>query len=177
MALKPTIYKVDLNLVDMDRNNYQQCKLTLALHPSETPERMMVRLLVYGLNQDQDLVFSRGISATDEPDLWIIRPDGSVDHWIELGQASTDRIRKGISRAPEVTLYAYGSETDIWWEKNKESLQALPKLSIYRFNWDEVEQLAAMVNRNMELTLTISDGDLFLADDQHQVSLTVRQLS
>lgn len=177
MALKPTIYKVDLNLVDMDRNNYQQCKLTIALHPSETPERMMVRLLVYGLNQDQDLQFSRGLSATDEPDLWIIRPDGSVDHWIEVGQASADRIRKGISRAPEVSLYAYGSETDIWWEKNKDSFLALPKLSIYRFKWDEIQALTPMVTRNMDLTLTISDGDLFIADDQTQVSLSLQKLS
>ncbi len=177
MALKPTIYKVDLNLVDMDRNNYQQCKLTVALHPSETPERMMVRILVYGLNQDQDLSFSRGLSATEEPDLWLIKPDGSVDHWIEVGQASADRIRKGVSRASKVSLYAYGSETDIWWEKNGAALSALPKLSVYRFQWDEIQAAAALVNRNMELTLTISDGDLFLNDDQHQVSLSLQQLN
>lgn len=177
MALKPTIYKVDLSLVDMDRNNYQQCKLTIAQHPSETLERMMVRLLVYGLNQDQDLAFSRGISATDEPDLWLIKPDGVVDHWIELGQASTDRIRKGVSRAPRVSLYAYGSETDIWWEKNQNGLKALPKLSIFRFYWDEVQATIPMVSRNMKLTLTISDGELFLTDDEHQACLRVHPLN
>ncbi|MGB0467265.1 MAG: YaeQ family protein [Pontibacterium sp.] len=177
MALKPTIYKVALNLVDMDRNNYQQCKLVLVQHPSETLERMMVRLMVYGLNQAEDLEFSRGLSATDEPDLWLIRPDGAVDHWIEVGQASTDRIRKAISRAPRVSLYAYGSETDIWWEKNGADLSIFPKLEVFRFNWQEVQALSAFVARNMEVTLTIMDGELFLADDQHQVTLQVESLN
>lgn len=176
MALKPTIYKVDLNLSDMDRNNYQQLKLTIAQHPSENLERMMVRLLVFGLNQDQDLSFSRGLSATDEPDLWITRPDGSVEHWLEVGQASTDRIRKGISKAEKVSLYAYGSETDIWWEKSQAGFAGLPKVSVHRFHWEEVQALPAMVERTMELTLTISDGELYLASDSHQASLRLEQL-
>lgn len=176
MALKPTIYKVELNLVDLDRNNYQQCKLTLAQHPSETLERMMARLMVYGLNQSQDLQFSRGLSATDEPDLWEVSPAGSVEHWIELGQATVDRMRKAVSRAPRVSLYAYGSETDIWWSKQRDGLMALPKLTVSRFHWEQIQQLVGLVQRNMNLTLTISDGQLFLADDEKQVTLDLAQL-
>jgi len=106
MALKPTIYKVELDLVDTDRHVYENLKLTMALHPSENFERMMVRLLAYGINYHRDLEFTRGLSATEEADIWQQSPDGSIEHWIEVGQASPDRIRKAVSRAPLISLYA-----------------------------------------------------------------------
>ena len=114
MALKPTIYKATLNLVDMNRDIYVTEKLTLALHPSETQTRMMVRLLSYALNYHPDLEFSKGLSATDEPDLWLKRGDGTVESWIEVGQASPERLRKAVSKSDQVRLYAYGDEVDIW---------------------------------------------------------------
>ncbi len=176
MALKPTIYKVDLNLVDTDHHRYENRKLTLALHPSETVERMMVRLLVYGLNYHPDLAFTRGLSATEEADLWQIRPDGGVEHWIEVGQATPERVRKAVSRAPRVSLYAYGSEADIWWQKQRQALQALPKLEVWQFDWQQIRQLPDFACRNMALTLSISDGDLYLSDAQRALSLAPRRL-
>jgi len=176
MALKPTIYKTDLNLVDMDNNRFETLKLTLAQHPSETPKRMMVRLMVFALNYHQDLSFTKGLSTQDEPDLWQISPDGRVEHWIELGQASPDRIRKGVSRAEKISLYAYGSEADVWWPKHKAAFEALPKLNVYRFDSQQADRLEAFVNRSMELTLTITDGELYLTGEGEELTLTVEPL-
>jgi len=177
MALKPTIHKVSLNLVDMNRDIYTSEKLTVALHPSETVTRMMVRILTYALNYDQDLEFTKGLSTADEPDLWIVRPDNSVSRWIEVGQASPERMRKGVSRAEQVVLYAYGSEVDIWWAKNGDALKALPKTQVFRFDSDQVSQLEALCDRTVELTITLSENQIFVAAGDNQVEVEVSQLS
>ncbi|WP_420554194.1 YaeQ family protein [Neptuniibacter marinus] len=177
MALKPTIYKTTLNLIDMNRDIYTTEKLTLALHPSETSVRMMVRLLAYALNYDQDLSFSKGLSANDEPDLWIKRPDNSVSCWIEVGQASPERIRKGVSRADQVKLYAYGSEVDIWWAKHSEALMGLPKTEIYSFPAAQVDRLSELCGRNMELTITISEEQLYVTVGDLQLDVDLTRLA
>lgn len=176
MALKPTIYKVELQLSDTDRHCYETCNLTLAQHPSETLQRMMVRLLVYGINYHQDLSFTRGLSSTDEPELWQVGLDGQIEHWIELGQASPDRIRKAVSRAPKISLYAYGREVDIWWEKQGQALSDLPKVTVFRFEDSDVDQLDRFVSRSMQLSLTISDGELFLSDNVNHLNLKAVEL-
>ncbi|SEQ41418.1 Uncharacterized conserved protein YaeQ, suppresses RfaH defect [Amphritea atlantica] len=177
MALKPTIYKVELQLSDTDRHCYETCHLTLAQHPSETLQRMMVRLLVYGINYHPDLSFTRGLSSTDEPELWQVGPDGMVEHWIELGQASPERLRKAVSRAPKISLYAYGREVDIWWDKQGRQINELPKVQAWRFHDSDVTRLDDFVSRSMQLSLTISDGELFLSDNINHLSLRVSSLS
>lgn len=177
MALKPTIYKATLNLVDMNRDVYVTEKLTLVLHPSETAVRMMVRLLAYALNYDQDLSFTKGLSTADEPDLWITRPDSSVERWIEVGQASPERLRKGVSRADQVKLYAYGSEVDIWWSKHRDAMNTLPKTEVFSFSAEEVEPLGAICDRNMEVTITISEQQLFIATGDQQFEVLLSRLS
>jgi uncharacterized protein YaeQ len=176
MALKPTLYKVDLQLVDTDRDIYENCKFTLTQHPSETELRMMVRLMVYALNYHEDLQFTKGLSSQDEPDLWQISPSMEVESWIEVGQASAERMRKGVSRSPKVTLYAYGSETPIWWQKTASAFQALPHIQVFKFDHKQVSQLTAMVERKMEVTLTISAGELFVNSAGHDVNLTLERL-
>ncbi len=176
MALKPTLYKIDLQLVDTDRDIYENCKFTLTQHPSETELRMMVRLMVYALNYHQDLQFTKGLSSQDEPDIWQISPSGEVESWIEVGQASADRMRKGVSRSPKVTLYAYGSETPIWWQKAATAYQALPHINVFKFDHKQVSKLTEMVARKMEITLTISSGELFVNCADKDVHLTLEQL-
>ncbi|EAR61974.1 hypothetical protein MED92_03463 [Oceanospirillum sp. MED92] len=177
MALKPTIYKANLNLVDMNQDLYCSEKLTIALHPSETETRMMVRIVAFALNYDTDLSFTKGLSTADEPDLWVVRPDGSIPCWIEVGQASADRLRKGVSRADKVKLYAYGSEVDVWWPKHASDLNALPKTEIFAFDANEAEQLPQLCERNMELTVTISEDHIFVTSDKGQVELKLTTLS
>lgn len=177
MALKPTIYKTTLSLIDMNRDIYVTEKLMLVLHPSETDVRMMVRLLAYALNYDQDLALSKGLSATDEPDLWVKRPDGSVSCWIEVGQASPERIRKGVSRADQVKLYAYGSEVDVWWAKHCDALTGLPKTEVYSFPAVQVDRLSELCGRNMELTITLSEDQLYVTAGEQQLEIDLTRLA
>lgn len=176
MALKPTIYKVDLQLVDMNREVYISEKLTLAQHPSETLERMMVRLVVYGLNYHEQLQFCKGLSAADEADLWQIALNGQIEHWLEVGQATPERIRKGVSRAAKVSLYAYGREANIWWDKYAKAFAELPKVAVWQFNAEQAAQLDSLVDRTMSVTLTISENEIYLNQGDKQLTLGVTQL-
>ncbi|MCJ8338012.1 MAG: YaeQ family protein [Pseudomonadales bacterium] len=176
MALKPTLYKVDLQLVDTDRNVYDNCKFTIAQHPSETQIRMMIRLMVFSLNYHSDLQFTKGLSSQDEPDLWQISPSLEVQSWISVGQASAERMRKGISRSPKVILYAYGSETDIWWQKAEAAYRALPHIEVFKFDHKQAAKLEQFVERKMQLTVSISAGEIYLTSDAQDLSLSLSKL-
>ncbi|HWS25207.1 MAG TPA: YaeQ family protein, partial [Xanthomonadales bacterium] len=121
MALKATVYKAELQISDLDRHYYETHTLTLAQHPSETGERVMVRLLAYALFAADDLDFGRGLSSDDEPDLWRKSLTGEIEQWIYLGQPEEARIRKACGRAREVVVIGYsGRSFSLWWEKNAE---------------------------------------------------------
>ncbi|BBB29605.1 YaeQ family protein [Neptunomonas japonica] len=176
MAHKPTIYKVELQLVDMNRDIYTSCKLTLALHPSETQERMMIRLMAFGVNFHDDLQFSRGLSATDEPDVWECSLDGQVNHWIEVGQATPERIRKAVSRSPKVSLYAFGREVDIWWNRAQEAFKGLPRVAVWQFNAEQSLKLPDLLERTVSITMTITDNEIYLNKDEQQLALGFTRL-
>ena len=176
MALKPTLYKVELQLVDTDRDVYDSCNFTLTQPPSEKQARMMVRLMVFALNYNRDLKFTKGLSSQDEPDIWQISPSLQVESWIEVGQASPERMRKGVSRAPKVLLYAFGSETDIWWQKNSEAFAALPHIEVYRFKHQQIEQLVDLVAKKMQITVSISEGELYINSGSAEVHLDLIKL-
>ena len=118
MALKSTIFKAELSIADMDRHYYGDHNLTLARHPSETDERMMVRLVAFVLNAHTDLEFTKGISTDDEPDLWLKGLSGEIELWIDLGQPDEKRIRQACGRAQQVLIYCYsGHGAEIWWSQ------------------------------------------------------------
>jgi uncharacterized protein YaeQ len=131
MALKATIFKAELNIANMDRHYYQTHALTIARHPSETDERMMVRLLAFALHAGDALQFSKGLSDDDEPDLWQKDLIGGIELWIDLGQPDEKRIRKACGRARQVVIYSYsGSSADIWWRQTGEQLQRFANLTV-----------------------------------------------
>jgi uncharacterized protein YaeQ len=163
MAQKSTIFKAKLNVADLDRQVYGDFALTLARHPSETDERMMLRVLAFALHANELLEFGRGISTDDEPDLWQKSLSGEIDLWIELGTPDPDRIRKSCGRAGEVVLYAYGRRAaPVWWEKHGAALQRYDNLRIFEIPADSCEQLADMVQASMQLQCTIADGEAWL---------------
>ena len=132
MALKSTIYKAELSIADMDRSYYADHALTLALHPSETEERMMVRLLAFILNAHERLIFGKGISTDEEPDLWHLDYSGEIRQWIEVGLPDERRIRKACGRADAVAVYLYGALADKWWRDNESAMMPLDKVSVYQ---------------------------------------------
>jgi uncharacterized protein YaeQ len=172
MAQKSTIFKAKLNVADMDRQVYGDFSLTLARHPSETDERMMLRLLAFALHAGEQLEFGKGISTDDEPDLWQKSLSGEIDLWIELGTPDPDRIRKACGRAREVVLYAYGRRAvPVWWEKHGAALRRFDNLKIFEISGDSCEQLAAMVQGSMLLQCTITDGEAWLTCGDQSVNV------
>jgi len=172
MAVKATIFKAELQISDMDRNYYQAHSLTLAQHPSETEERLMVRLLAFALNASESLVFGKGISTDDEPDLWRKDLTGVIDLWIEIGQPDEQRIRKACGRAGQVLVYTFsGRGAGIWWEKNASALERCKNLSVIDIPSATSQAIAALASRNMQLQCFIQDGQVQLMNEQDTVQV------
>jgi uncharacterized protein YaeQ len=171
MALKATIFKLTLNIADMDRHYYDEHALTLARHPSETVERLMVRIVAFALNASSALEFTRGLSTDDEPELWQKSLSDDIELWIELGLPDESRIRKACNRAARVRVYAYGGRgVTLWWRKNKDKLSRFDNLEIINLPEAGTQALASMAQRAMVLQCTIQDGQVGIGDDQaHQM--------
>ncbi|GAB2643538.1 YaeQ family protein [Vibrio panuliri] len=170
MALKPTIYKFRIALSDTNRDYYDALTCTIALHPSETVTRMMARVLAYCLNASPDLVFTKGLSTIEEPDLWQKSLDGTIEHWVEVGEPSVDRIKKASRLAGKVQIYTFNSKSDVWWSQSKTKIAPLP-VNIYQFDGDAIESLATQVQRGMDLSVLITGNSLFVdgSEGSHEI--------
>ncbi len=177
MALKSTIYKAELNVADTDRHVYQDFQLTLACHPSETVERLMLRLLAFARHASENLEFGRGISTDDEPDLWRKDLTGSIELWIELGTPDPDRLRKACSRAQQVVLYCYGERSvPVWWKKHQSRLERFDNLEVLQVDQAGCDELAALVQPSMRLQCTLEGSDLWFAADAGSAQVRLEPL-
>ncbi|HEY1090243.1 MAG TPA: YaeQ family protein [Burkholderiaceae bacterium] len=181
MALKATIHKAQLNISDMDRHVYGEHNLTIARHPSETDERMMIRVLAFALQLPPDemrgrLEFTKGLSDVDEPDLWQLDLTGEVVHWIELGQPDERRLRQAHGRAEQLTVISFASSTNVWWSQLENKLQRMPRLSVWQIPAEQSQALARLAERSMQLQLSIQDGHVYFSTANAQVEVTPVQL-
>jgi len=166
MALKATICKAELHIADMERGYYHDHTVTVARHPSETDERMMVRVLAFAMHADSSLIFGKGLSAEDEPDLWRKDLTGAIELWIEVGLPDEKRIRRACGRARQVVVVTYGGRVaDMWWQQNKAALQRQDNLTVINLAAEESRALAALAERGMQLQCTLQDGELWLIVD------------
>lgn len=171
MALKSTIYKIDLHITDMDRQYYAQHSLTLAKHPSETDERLMVRLIGFALYATDTLIFGKGLSDEDEPDLWQKDLTGAIQLWMDVGLPTEKNIRKACGRSSQVIVILYGGRiADMWWEQNSKGLLKLNNLIV--FNLPETSSLASLTERTMSFSCAIQDGQLLLSHDAGSVDIS-----
>lgn len=178
MALKATILKTTLNIADMDRHYYGDHQLTLAQHPSETDERLMVRLLAFALNASETLAFTKGISTDDEPDLWQKNLSGDIELWIELGLPDESRLRKACGRAQQVILYTYGGRAvPLWWEKIQSRVSRFDNLTIVELPPQATAALGAMADRNMSLQVTVQDSEVGIGNETDRITVTPGMLS
>ena len=171
MAANATIYKANINIANMDTHYYAEHSLTLAKHPSENDLRLMIRLLAFIFNANEDLVFCKGISQDDEPDLWQKDLSGDIELWIDLGQPDEKRIKKACGRSKRVIIYVYqeGMATS-WFKQNQKLLNRFNNLSVVYLNIDgNIEELC---ERSMNLQANISDGELHLINEDESVSIT-----
>lgn len=177
MALKATIFKADLQIADMDRGHYADYPLTLARHPSETDERLMVRLATFALYADASLAFGPGLSSEGEPDLWRRDLTGRIQMWIEVGLPDEKAVRKACGRADAVRVVTYGGRAaQLWWDKAAASLAGIANLQVTDLPQEGTRALAALAQRNMRLQCSIQEGLLLITDGDACVQLEPRVL-
>ncbi len=181
MALKATIYKAHLQIADLDRHLYADHSLTVARHPSETDERMMIRLLAFALNVPSDerdgaLLLAKGLSDVDEPDLWQKNLRGEIEHWIDVGQPDDKRLMKACSRSSAVSVYSYSHSTSVWWQSMASKLSRAKGLSIWQIAPDQSQALAAMSQRSMQLQVTVQEGSIRVGNEKDSIEVQLMQL-
>lgn len=164
MALKATIYKAELTIADMDRGYYGEHQLTIARHPSETDERMMVRLVAFALYADPALAFGKGLCVDDEPDLWQRDLTGAIERWIDVGQPDEKWIRKACARAAHVVVISYGRAADVWWNGVRNKLTRLTNLTVLNLPSDAAPALAELTDRSMRLQITVQDDQMWVTN-------------
>ncbi len=166
MAQNATIYKVELSVSDMDRHYYETHKLTVAKHPSETDERLMVRIVTFALNAHEHLEMTKGLSTDDEPDIWQKSLRGEIDVWVALGLPSEKVMRQSCSKAAKVIVYPYGGRiAEVWWDKVKNGTTRFDNLEVINFTEADTRALASLANRTMKLQVNIQDGDVMVSVD------------
>lgn len=178
MALNATIYKAQLHIADNDRHYYGSHQLTVAKHPSETDERLMLRLLAFALhaNADERLALTKGLSDVEEPALWEKDLTGAIDSWFELGLPDDRRILKACGRANQVWVYAYGRTQNIWWKGIEAKVAKARNLHVVAVDAQESQDLANLAQRNMELNFNVQDGTVYINSAQGDVAITLSSL-
>ena len=176
MALKATIYKAELQIADMDRHVYGDHALTIARHPSETDERMMVRVLAYALYAQDGIAFTKGLFDVDEPDVWVKNLAGETTLWIDLGQPDEARIRRACSRAEQVVVLCYSGSCELWWRQIAGKLTRFGNLTVLQLPAATGQALAALAERSMRLQCMVQDGEVWLNGDKESVPVRLVRL-
>jgi uncharacterized protein YaeQ len=180
VALKSTVFKAQLAIADIDRGYYADHALTIARHPSETDERMMVRLAAFALNAhtlqtvcngDGTLLFGAGLSTPEDPDIVLRDFGGRTRLWVEVGQPEERPIAKACGQADAVAVYVYSSAAEIWWRGIQGKLSRLARLSVWRIPAAQSQALEALAQRSMQLQATIQEGHLMLGDARSSVDV------
>jgi uncharacterized protein YaeQ len=174
MAIKSTIFKVNLTISDMNRHYYQDHAFTLARHPSESDVRMMMRIIAFALNAHEHLQFTKGLGSTEEPDIWEVDLTGGIQHWIDLGQPSDKRIRQSCSKARRVSIYTYLSHKNNaahWYETVKETASRFEHLEVSFFTIADQTALETFVERNMTLNCMIQSDEIMIADAKNNLTI------
>lgn len=160
----------------MERGHYQTYNLTLARHPSETDERLMVRLLAFTLNADAALCFTKGLSTDDEPELWRKSLSDEIESWIELGQLDEKRLRRACGLAKQVIVYLYAEKSaNVWWSQQQDMVRRFSNLRIAMLTVVGDTRLESLAQRNMSLHATVQDNQVWLSDDQRTVTIDVQE--
>jgi len=171
MALKSIIYKAELNIADMDRGYYADHNLTIARHPSETDERMMIRVLAFAIHASENLSFGKGISDTEEPDLWEKDYTDAIQLWVEVGQPDDRRLLKACGRSERVVAYSYSGTSDIWWKQMNSRLDRAKNLKVMNVPAATSLALEKLAQRSMQLQCTIQDGQIWLTAGEQSVQI------
>ena len=176
MALKATVFKADIQVADMDRHHYADYSLTLARHPSETDERMMVRVLLYALYAQEGMALTKGLFDVDEPDLWVKDLTGAITLWIDIGQPDESRVRKACGRAEQVIVLCHASSCPVWWKQSAGKFARLKNLTVLRLPAETSQELSRLATRSMQLQCLVQDGAVTFSSATASVAVALEPL-
>ena len=176
MAKNSTVYKAQISIADIDRDYYGDHQLTIACHPSETAERLMVRLFAFALNADERLVPAAGMTDNDEPDFWLKDYTGAITLWIEVGQPDEKRILKACGRSGAVKIYTYNAKPELWFDSIAAKVSKADNLSVFSIDPRSVKELAVFAERTVDMQVTIQDGEIWVRNDDHAVCVQMTVL-
>jgi uncharacterized protein YaeQ len=171
VALKATIYKAELQIADMNRHYYETHSLTIARHPSETEERVMARVLMFGLYASESLTFTKGLFEVDEPDVWAKDLTDAIQLWIDVGQPDETRIKKASNRSKKVVVLSYNTSTDVWYKGIENKIARLDNVTVLQLLPEQSEALTALVNRTVRWSFTIQDDEILVSSDDGSVDV------
>ena len=177
MALKATIYKADVQVADMDRHYYADHALTIARHPSETDERMMVRVLMLALYAQDGIALTKGLFDVDEPEIWVKDLTGQIKLWIDIGQPDEVRLRKACGRAEQVIVVCHSSSCPVWWKQVEGKLGRLKNLQVFQLSAATSQALAALTARTMKLQCLVQDGSIWINTETASVAVELKRLT
>ena len=182
MALKATIHKAQLQIADMDRGVYADHVVTLARHPSEADERMMIRVLAFALNVLGDdhagqLEFAKDLWDVDEAALWHKDYTEAIQHWIDVGQPDDKRLMRAAGRAERVSVYSFSSSTPVWWKGLQSKITRADNIEVWQIQAEQSQALARLAERTVQLQVTVQDGTVWLSTGKESVEITPKRLN
>lgn len=182
MALKATIHKAQLQIADMDRSVYADHVVTIARHPSEADERMMIRVLAFALNVLGDdhsgqLEFAKDLWDVDEAALWHKDYTDAIQHWIDVGQPDDKRLMRAAGRAERVSVYSFSSSTPVWWKGLQSKITRANNIAVWQIDAEQSQALALLAERTVQLQVTVQDGTVWLSTGKESVEITPRRLN
>lgn len=177
MALKSLVHKLSLNLSDMDRHQYGDYHLTIAQHPSETEHRLMLRVLAFALNASDTLSFTKGLCADNEPEIWQKSLSDEIELWIDLGLPDEKRLKKACNQSQKAILYTYGDgDQKVWLEKHQGKFFQHQNLTVISIDYEQSQQLIPFAARNMQLSITVQDGQVWVSNESDSVMVEPKHI-
>lgn len=177
MALKPTIYKFRISLSDLNRDFYDNFSFTVAQHPSENNARMLARVIAYCLNSRHPLKFTKGLSTTDEPDIWAHSLDDQILVWIDVGEPDAERVKKSSRKSERVKIYSFNTKSELWWQQNRQAISNYANVEVYQLEHSALQVIACSLTRGMDMSVMISDTSIFIDIDSGSFKLDWKRLS
>lgn len=163
MALTSTMYTLAIELSDVDRGVYESFDLRAAMHPSESAEYFVTRVLAYCLEYQEGLAFAAGgVSDADEPAVVARDLTGRIVAWIEVGFPDADSLHRASKLAPRVAVYTHRDLRSLLPQLRERPIHRAADIPIYRFERELIDAVVAKLERRMKWTLSITERHLYL---------------
>ncbi len=173
MALSATVYHVQVDLSDVERGVYETLDLRVARHPSETMRYLLTRLIAYCLCYEEGIAFSKGLSATDDPAIWIKDLQGNLRTWIEIGTPSAERLHKASKASPRVVVFTQNDPALLQKAARSKAIHKADSIEIFALDGAFLDALEAATDRNAKWVLVHTEGMLYVTSADTNVSTAI----